>query len=265
MTREEAIKVAYGIPVTKAQHEALQFLIPELAENEDEKIRKTLIDIVKRACSKYGVQLTFTGDGLTEEKILAYLEKQKDIWGERAQNITANMLEDGIEGIQRELIEFLSNAVNASWVDIIQSADVYAERIRNIIEKQKEQKPALEQTLESYKISDERATAKMEGVIEGRQDVIKHPEDYGLTEQKPAEWSEEDETFLNSILGDIGFADRKMGGSQTYVSKRAWFEKKLGQYWKPSEEQMRALFDASERNDKLGFVLSTLYNDLKKL
>ena len=70
-----------------------------------------------------------------------YLEKQKDIYGERSKNITANILEDRIEGIQRELIEFLSNTVNASWVDIIQSADAYAERIRNIIEKQKEQQP----------------------------------------------------------------------------------------------------------------------------
>ena len=40
---------------------------------------------------------------------------------------------------------------------------------------------------------------------------------------------------------------------------------KKEEHWKPSEEQMRAVFDASERNDKLGSVLSTLYNDLKKL
>ena len=36
-------------------------------------------------------------------------------------------------------------------------------------------------------------------------------------------------------------------------------------HWKPSEEQMRAVFDASERNDKLGSVLRNLYDDLKKL
>ena len=35
--------------------------------------------------------------------------------------------------------------------------------------------------------------------------------------------------------------------------------------WKPSEEQMRAVFDASERNDKLGSVLRNLYDDLRKL
>ena len=46
MTREEAIKEVYGIAVTKAQHEALQILIPELAESEDERIRKALIHLI---------------------------------------------------------------------------------------------------------------------------------------------------------------------------------------------------------------------------
>lgn len=36
-------------------------------------------------------------------------------------------------------------------------------------------------------------------------------------------------------------------------------------HWKPSEEQMRAVFDASERNDKMGSVLRNLYDDLRKL
>ena len=43
MKREEAIKEAYGIPVNKKQHEALQILIPELAESEDERIRKAIL------------------------------------------------------------------------------------------------------------------------------------------------------------------------------------------------------------------------------
>lgn len=43
MTKEEAIKEAYGIPVNKKQHEALQILIPELAESEDERIRKAIL------------------------------------------------------------------------------------------------------------------------------------------------------------------------------------------------------------------------------
>lgn len=60
--------------------------------------------------------------------------------------------------------------------------------------------------------------------------------------QPKQEWSEEDEKILNSILGDIGIADKKMGGAPTYVTKRNWLESLRPQlYWKPSEEQMEAL------------------------
>lgn len=75
MTREEAIKEAYGIPVTKAQHEALQFLIPELAENDDERIKRALCDIVR---DMPYMETELRAHGLTVEKTLAYLEKQKE-------------------------------------------------------------------------------------------------------------------------------------------------------------------------------------------
>lgn len=45
-------------------------------ESEDERIRKILIHIVKGACDKYGIK--YKGDEITEEKLLAYLEKQKE-------------------------------------------------------------------------------------------------------------------------------------------------------------------------------------------
>lgn len=75
MTREEAIKEAYGIPVTKAQHEALQFLIPELAENDDERIRRALCDIVR---DMPYMETELRAHGLTVERTLSYLEKQKE-------------------------------------------------------------------------------------------------------------------------------------------------------------------------------------------
>ena len=82
MTREEAIKVAYGIPVTKAQHEALQLLIPELRENEDERIRKKILAEYKERLTIESVAYKNpecnkeTVDYL--EKAIAYLEKQKE-------------------------------------------------------------------------------------------------------------------------------------------------------------------------------------------
>jgi len=73
MTREEAIKEAYGIPVTKAQHEALQFLIPELRDSEDERIRKEIIDylgLVGKCDGDYAQPMI--------DRWIAYLEKQKE-------------------------------------------------------------------------------------------------------------------------------------------------------------------------------------------
>ena len=70
--------------------------------------------------------------------------------------------------------------------------------LSELAKSQEKQKPTLKQTLEAYKISDERATAKMEGWIEGRQDVINNPEEYGL--QKPVEWNEEDDALLKEIV-----------------------------------------------------------------
>lgn len=170
MTREEAINEIKSWDFLEGKEiEAIHTLIPELKESEDERIRKGLIEALKT--SKTVGELKFILPEPTREECVAYLEKQKnldkmivvspevwdgaindayengkkdsekqkDILSERAKNITINMLEDGIEGIQRELIEFLSNTINASWVDIIKSADAYAQRIRSMVEKQKEQ------------------------------------------------------------------------------------------------------------------------------
>ena len=54
--------------------ENYEYIFPELKESEDDKIRKTLIHIVKGACSKYGIK--YQGKEISEEKLLAWLEKQ---------------------------------------------------------------------------------------------------------------------------------------------------------------------------------------------
>lgn len=84
--------------------------------------------------------------------------------------------------------------------------------------------------------------------------------------QPKQEWDEEDNIIKNVVSylnGEYGF--------NTHYDEDAYRRglvrqlKSLQSHWKPSEEQMRAVFDASERNDKLGSVLRNLYDDLKKL
>lgn len=76
MTREEAIRILASscIPGSK-QTEALETLIPELAESEDEWIRKFLVDFF--ASYKIGDAETKL-NGVRIDDILAYLEKQKE-------------------------------------------------------------------------------------------------------------------------------------------------------------------------------------------
>ena len=93
MTREEAIEVIrknWPDASFTQLREALETLIPELAESEGERIRKALIEGLKNIFSG-GEDLVYF-NGFTLADVLAYLEKQKEIWGERAKNITANML-----------------------------------------------------------------------------------------------------------------------------------------------------------------------------
>ncbi len=143
---------------------ALIEIFTGLAESEDERIRKELIEFLKEAYSR--------GKAPEEcAKWLAYLEKQK----ERGRNITANLLEDGITGVQRELIEFLANNINASWVDVIKSADAYAQRIRSMVEKQKEQKPS-----PKFRVGDMMRTKQeaAEEINDGIPVVVSIDEDY---------------------------------------------------------------------------------------
>lgn len=108
-------------------------------------------------------------------------------------------------------------------------------------------------------------------------------------EQKPAEWSEEDEKMIDAII--IGYQDRDFRNSQIPtqigVSKdevKSWL-KSLRPSWKPSEVQLDALWAAlgvtdyvagawiengGERSlgmskDELHERLLSLYKDLKKL
>ena len=56
---------------------------------------------------------------------------------------------------------------------------------------------------------------------------------------------------------------RVEGVIQGYKATLSIIDSLQQEMWKPSKEQMEALFTASERNDKLGSILNSLYYDLK--
>ena len=80
MSKEQANMAAHYEHEIPEGHEARiegNKVIIEPKESEDERIRKTLIHIVKGACDKYGIK--YKGEEISEEKLLSYLEKQKDL------------------------------------------------------------------------------------------------------------------------------------------------------------------------------------------
>ena len=209
MTREEAIKEAYGIPVTKAQHEALQFLIPELCESEDERIAGAIRGIVSRYFSNNFNRLSSNVDEVT---ILTWLEKKKD----------ASKAIEAVERIDKYIDEHLANAHDMKdsnpdkkyyrgWDDALGKMagilqDVYSD------EKQKEQKPVQTEEEREYirtlkgLVSDfihNSCSNITDGI--GYIDVSYYQKIYDWlegrhVEQKPAEWSEEDKMNLNGCI-----------------------------------------------------------------
>lgn len=110
--------------------------------------------------------------------------------------------------------------------------------------KQKEQKPALRLVGDGL-ISDPNAHFELE------------------SEQKPAEWSEDDDALLKEIVSF--FKDGTVKLQHDLNLYAGFLEKKFKSlrpqpHWKPSEEQMKALNEVANNG-----VLLDLFNDLLKL
>jgi len=78
MTKEEALKVVkdFGICFPNEVSDALEVLIPELADSEEDRIRKDIIALIKFALEDGSA--VSPGSHTTKEEALAYLEKQKE-------------------------------------------------------------------------------------------------------------------------------------------------------------------------------------------
>lgn len=104
-------------------------------------------------------------------------------------------------------------------------------------------------------------------------DIVAGDKDYELIKQKPAEWSEEDEKHIHSIISTIECCKAQYKEAiaviEQYDSDLDWLKSLKDRYtWKPSDEQMDALLSevtAWTKGCPKQIVLESLYNDLKKL
>lgn len=257
MTREEAIEVYNGLINTKIK-EAFEFFAPELAESEDERIRKDIIECVEEQI-RQGNYLN-----INRAKVIAYLEKQKGLTTENnmisSKKCNKSPLTD--EAFKEQLERVLRNNVLDTNIRITGDTVIGA-KLKEYFE-QKEQKPdddplndpkflkGFDTGREVQRIFDEKKPAEwseedkmnLNGCICSLHqygymtyaDFLKHlPERFNL--QPKQEWSEEDEKRIQRIC-DFLWKNRKGDTDTIYqIEKDADWLKSLRPSWKPSEQE----------------------------
>ena len=162
----------------------LESMFPQLAESEDERMRRELLEYAKGQVRSYNNMVSGDYDSRDKE------DKKMHEW----------------------------------WKKIV-----------TYLEKQKEQKPEL----------CDMGRWDEESYNNGIHHVLQNLEAYGLTKQKPAEWSEEDEKMLTGII-ERGSSQPPFGEPALRDEQMEWLMNRLKSlrpqpHWKPSKEQMGAL------------------------
>lgn len=243
MTHEEAIKIlreAHDNALFSVRT-ALETICPELAESEDERIRKELLEVI-RHCYEDGGYTLCTDD---YKKYLAYLEKQKE-------QKPADPFGDTI-----------SDAIPDNWRTKLSTNDS-----SNVSELKAENMDAVEACMLRYLQS--AANRKEDDEI--MEDTRKYKQELIALTQKPAEWSEEDETCLENALWCVvkarHFVAKDACDLDACQSAERWL-KSLRPSWKPSDEQMEALNEiintlAASKNPHESDYLFNVLNELRR-
>ena len=238
---QRILQIIQNHPELKSEFEEIY---PELKENEDDRIRNRIICYLKQDIVEYPER---------EERInkmIAYLEKQKE------QKPTPDWMPKFLDELRSKKNYFDWDEHRDIEGGILAIINWIAPTYFN--EKEKEQKPSAHEDI---------AAAYQMGLAKGR------------NEQKPTEWSEEDEakiTFLERLIrynvpeGQYGWVDGHKGGFVTKLEAIAILKSLLPQpRWKPSEEQLSQLqFALNVLEEKCGSVPNILWNlcdELKKL
>ena len=226
---EKARELRNGFEGYNANVAIIEQIFPELRESEDERIRKAIMsrfqERIRLSEEEFPV---YTQEEVAEDRLfVAWLEKQKE--------------EEGCEIIPIESTLEYKLGFKAGEES----------------QKQKEQKPIMgdgiaAQTRPAYIFYND--------TPEERQKAI--DKFFPKTEQKPAEWSEEDDWKRKEL---IQYLEEKGDYRTVWM---IWL-KSLRPSWKPSEEQMNALFDTTNpyflAGDGTRKILKSLYEQLQKL
>lgn len=134
-----------------------------------------------------------------------------------------------------------------------------------------EQKPTDSYCQENCKGFQETGKCFADGGCKAKREAEQKPEENkgnigGISSNSA--WNEEDEEHIDSLLKRLDALCRnKFERTRFAISEdRDWLKSlRPHNLWKPSDEQMEALWLYAEQNNYDGAVLTSLYNDLKKL
>lgn len=107
MTREEALKILRGThdKALFSVRNALETLIPELTESEDERITRAINNMLPFIPDE-----AYANNGVTKEDVLAWLEKQKECVADSSKTSAG---ED--ERIRRVMLEHFKSKTKETW------------------------------------------------------------------------------------------------------------------------------------------------------
>jgi len=232
--------------------QTIEKAFPELCESEDERIKKELISFFTKR-DEFTKSEPF--NGLSSKQIISWLEKQ---------------------GEQKPVEQ--DTEIHDLWVYIREWNEKFGRLPKDEDELEacidyvmKRQKPAgwskEDEKLYTSALWHIKNSCGNGGNDSGKYEVynwLKSIKDRVQPNPKQ-EWSEEDEKISNAIYESIDFICLKsFGFSEDEVCD--WLKSPKPNHWKPSEEQMEALFEAKLASiNNREYFLGLLYEDLKKL
>lgn len=205
MDREEAIEIIRkNMPSDKSLpvYEALQTLVPELAESEDERARKWLLDYAIEMIAGLESDISLSNyDGIKGhdpeaeaelaqwQKARAYLEKQKEPHYTKRNALFDKCVENCDPEVMKKVSDEVDEMLEKEQKLAEHSAKGRRGRIGGIPECVRRKAEAFRNKMEPPYDADDICTAYEAGALESA---------------KPAEWSEEDENMLWNIISIVG-------------------------------------------------------------
>lgn len=239
------IKNAHLYAQTDSTKAVLVDILPELAESEDEMIRRKLLNLLKELLEPGGVaQDTWSMNDC--EQFIAWLEKQKE------QKLVDTIVDRAKSEKQRVLITESNGCANIDWdTRSLNDAELLLKISLDYI-----QEIIIKKSVEGSRFG---GCSLRIPTRYDKHTVIEHK----------SGWSEEDEEKINKLLQFVQNIEDFQAIPNHYKQYKDMLKSLNPQTrWKPSDEQMEALEDAIEflgGAKKVREGLKSLYGQLKRL